>query len=383
MEETHNRGKSHTNLKLPEELYLSPDKYTSPLPIGSLPSELDMKNSDWNLNFSNSRRTSFHFDFELCSSSNNLPDVALSTNEDEITKLRNAANNGIGRSSIQRDLAARRRRKFSEDPSPNTKGNPKRHFSEIPKLKQCGLAGNTVKREDKSHYTDRRTKEEDKASPNAKLNLNLKTPQEFAMPVELSLKRKTENELQLERKLKRIRKRRRAGCTCRTTNCLKLHCVCFKKLGYCNLNCRCKHCLNRSDFESTRKFAIEKTRLIFSNAFTAIETTQTKDIDGNDVQVFPKGCKCKTGCLRNYCDCKKARGNCSYICQCEACENQKVELPKEELKRIFKPASRKKHKLVIKYEPDKPDTETKNVIEFKKYKNSRLDDDNKRDPNNY
>ena len=37
-------------------------------------------------------------------------------------------------------------------------------------------------------------------------------------------------------------------CKCKNSNCLRLHCSCFKELGHCGPSCRCRNCLNTKDF---------------------------------------------------------------------------------------------------------------------------------------
>ena len=167
-----------------------------------------------------------------------------------------------------------------------------------------------------------------------------------------------------------MRKKRYDGCSCKNSNCLRLHCACFKELGYCKPTCKCDNCLNKAEFAKTRNFAIEKTKFIFSNAFSAHDPITVTDVNGQPHNINPRGCNCKSGCSRNYCDCRKVNGKCSYICKCDECNNDKVELAREEIMKIYKPNSRKKHKLVINYNRD-VEMGTPNIIEFQTYQNPK------------
>lgn len=170
----------------------------------------------------------------------------------------------------------------------------------------------------------------------------------------------------------RIRKTRKNGCNCRSSNCLRLHCACFKDLGYCKPTCRCYNCLNSDEHKQAREFVIEKIKYIYSDAFANHNHAVVKDEGGNDVKVKLTGCNCKTGCSLNYCDCKKINSRCSYICKCTECVNNKLKLEKDDVQKFYKPKTRKKHKILINY--SKPNEEEKalaQVIEFKAYTSAK------------
>lgn len=172
------------------------------------------------------------------------------------------------------------------------------------------------------------------------------------------------------RKVRKMRKKRYDGCSCKNSNCLRLHCACFKELGYCKPTCRCDNCLNKAEFNKTRNFVIEKTKFIFSNAFNTHDPIEVTDVHGVTSSINPRGCNCKSGCSRNYCDCRKVNGKCSYICKCDECNNDKVELAREDIMKIYKPNSRKKHKLVINYNKTEVSS-SPNLIEFQTYQNPK------------
>lgn len=154
------------------------------------------------------------------------------------------------------------------------------------------------------------------------------------------------------------------GCKCKNSNCLRLHCSCFKVLGYCGKNCKCRNCLNIHKYKKAREFVIQKTKFINKMAFKE-KTTIIKNINGSKIVL--DGCNCSKGCKNNYCGCKKVGGKCSPICRCNECQNSKVFLSREEIQQIYKPYSRKKHKLVINFENSVQDKKDQN-IKFEIYK---------------
>lgn len=170
----------------------------------------------------------------------------------------------------------------------------------------------------------------------------------------------------------RIRKTRKNGCNCRSSNCLRLHCACFKDLGYCKPTCRCFNCLNTEEYKQAREFVIEKIKYIYSDAFANHNHAVVKDEDGKDVKVKLTGCNCKTGCSLNYCDCKKINSRCSYICKCTECVNNKLKLEKDDVQKFYKPKTRKKHKILINYsKPTEAEKALAQVIEFKAYTSAK------------
>lgn len=177
---------------------------------------------------------------------------------------------------------------------------------------------------------------------------------------------------QLPGKAIRIRKTRKNGCNCKSSNCLRLHCACFKDLGYCKPTCRCYNCLNSEEYKSARDFVIEKIKYIYSDAFANHNHATVKDEEGKDVKVKLTGCNCKTGCSLNYCDCKKINSRCSYICKCLECMNDKLKLEKDDIQRFYKPKTRKKHKILINYDKQKDTGKALDeAIEFKAYSSAR------------
>lgn len=133
-------------------------------------------------------------------------------------------------------------------------------------------------------------------------------------------------------------------CSCKKSQCVRLHCACFKNGGYCGPDCGCTDCVNQSQFEAARSFVIKKTLEINPQAFTS----KIKLLGSSENLVNSQGCNCsRNGCKKNYCDCFKSGVGCSSLCRCEGCLNGKRELGEKEVAQVGKKISRKKHKIVI------------------------------------
>lgn len=91
-------------------------------------------------------------------------------------------------------------------------------------------------------------------------------------------------------------------CKCKNSNCLRLHCSCFKELGHCGPSCRCRNCLNTKEYQDAREFVINKTKTIYRKAF------EQKHVLINEVKINKDGCNCSKNCENNYCGCKKING---------------------------------------------------------------------------
>lgn len=137
---------------------------------------------------------------------------------------------------------------------------------------------------------------------------------------------------------------KRVGCRCGMSKCLRLHCRCFRDLEYCAKHCKCTDCLNNLENEETRSFVIKKTKEINKNAFKA-KMIYFEHQDKSKIN--SEGCTCKTGCNRNYCECFKNKTGCSSICKCLDCKNVALSVPEGHVRKLFKPVSRKKNKIII------------------------------------
>ena len=98
-------------------------------------------------------------------------------------------------------------------------------------------------------------------------------------------------------------------CGCSRTKCLKLYCECFSNNRYC-INCNCKNCKNKPEFEEMRN----KVKL------TTMERNPVAFRD--EISITYKVCHCKrSSCKKKYCECFEAGKSCSANCKCESCQN--------------------------------------------------------------
>lgn len=189
-------------------------------------------------------------------------------------------------------------------------------------------------------------------SPSNVLNFSLSLTEKFqgstdrADDFELIKKRSrlysNEKETEVEEPCFSIKKKKGLGCTCSRSQCLRLHCKCFRELKYCSWQCGCNGCCNTPSFDTERMFVINSTKKINPNAFTSkivqMESQQT---------VNSEGCRCKTGCKKKYCDCFRNGAGCSPICKCFDCKNQRVDLEPLAVREIFKPGWRSKDRVIV------------------------------------
>ena len=98
-------------------------------------------------------------------------------------------------------------------------------------------------------------------------------------------------------------------CGCSRTKCLKLYCECFSNNRFC-VNCNCKNCKNKPEFEELRNrvkiSTIEKNPTAFRQ----------------DITDSYKACNCKRSrCRKKYCECYESNRSCTANCRCEGCRN--------------------------------------------------------------
>lgn len=122
-------------------------------------------------------------------------------------------------------------------------------------------------------------------------------------------------------------------CSCRTSQCLKLYCECFKSLGVCGPNCHCTSCENRSENELVRNKAMERIlaskygKARFDSVHSQIQVDQItgESKQGSSVavkKVEENGCQCrKSNCVNKYCGCHSQGQKCGLACNCLDCHN--------------------------------------------------------------
>lgn len=123
-------------------------------------------------------------------------------------------------------------------------------------------------------------------------------------------------------------------CSCKTSNCLKLYCDCFKSLGVCGPSCRCEGCKNRPEDAPIRMEALNKSltstygKLCFKAVPSASESqleepiATSQPIDLSSLRKEDLFCRCKkSNCGNNYCSCHSNGKRCSDRCRCSECHN--------------------------------------------------------------
>lgn len=131
-------------------------------------------------------------------------------------------------------------------------------------------------------------------------------------------------------------------CKCKKTLCIRLYCVCFAGQGYCGKDCTCQNCLNKEEHLDVRAQVIEETLaknpLAFSSKYKKINREKK-------VLLHARGCNCKkTGCVKQYCECYKAKTGCTRLCRCTDCANDFIELTMDEVKANYEPVQRKRRR---------------------------------------
>ena len=147
------------------------------------------------------------------------------------------------------------------------------------------------------------------------------------------------------------------NCRCKRSQCMRLHCQCFQAQNFCLPSCRCQNCLNTSGNEVMREFVVDKMKLIDPSAFK----TKLVQLDEQN-KINEKGCSCKIGCNKNYCDCFKLKVGCSPICRCRDCKNSFVEVERKRISQIFRNPNRQKHRIMFRRKEGEESNETQVIF---------------------
>ncbi len=128
----------------------------------------------------------------------------------------------------------------------------------------------------------------------------------------------------VKKKSGKKKRRKYVRCNCKSSECLKLYCECFRRKGYCADSCKCFGCKNNKDFETQRKESIENIMKRNPDAFKGQDGTITQKNGGAMLLNCKNYCNCKkTKCLKKYCDCFTSGNGCSDLCKCQNCENRR------------------------------------------------------------
>lgn len=128
-------------------------------------------------------------------------------------------------------------------------------------------------------------------------------------------------------------------CKCAKSLCLKLYCQCFASGRGCGPECQCINCHNTDEFKELRELVVLDTKEKNPEAFNSKYKQRKK---GKGEIVHSRGCNCKTGCNKKYCECHAAGTGCSELCKCVNCENHKIAIKKEEVPKLFVKVLRKR-----------------------------------------
>ena len=106
-------------------------------------------------------------------------------------------------------------------------------------------------------------------------------------------------------------------CSCKSTKCLKLYCVCFKQDKMCSTNCSCRDCGNLPTNSEKRNEKMKKLRETKPLVFEQQSPDGTRK----------RGCSCRNSkCLKNYCECFQSGSVCGTHCTCTDCGNSESSL---------------------------------------------------------
>ena len=176
------------------------------------------------------------------------------------------------------------------------------------------------------------------------------------------LKKRSHRKIKVSFKAQQAEDPVKRSCGCKNSKCLRLHCKCFKELGFCGPHCGCVGCFNLPEFSEVRSFVIDKTQQINRNAFRSKVIVSSDRFAGKEIN--SQGCMCKTGCKNGYCLCSKNGLGCTPMCRCVSCKNEKIELERDAVKQLSALSKRRKDRIVICTESTAPATPLIETIDF-------------------
>ena len=108
------------------------------------------------------------------------------------------------------------------------------------------------------------------------------------------------------------------------------------------LNQKSMDFVKQCNFQET----IKKVNIPLKNVNPLISNYKLDNLNTNKkLKINSKGCSCsKSNCSKNYCECHKNGLNCSSLCKCETCKNDKIFLSKEETRNLLNVNSRNNKK---------------------------------------
>lgn len=150
------------------------------------------------------------------------------------------------------------------------------------------------------------------------------------------------SETALSDRRSRSREPKQPSCRCKKSFCIRLYCDCFTTQGFCSKECTCVNCMNNEENQAEREQVIQDTLAKNPQAFTSKYKKINKE---KKVLLHTRGCHCKkTGCVKQYCECYKAKTGCTRLCRCVDCKNEYIDLSPEEVRANYQKVQRKRRR---------------------------------------